>query len=155
MTNAHAARGSPANINTSRRLMFRDGLSRARERWSSERILIAMTSSSATSRSILRLLGNANIQPAFPIGSSPSPGADQIRSFVAHGPRPPTRPVSFRGPAAQPRNPSSSVTLTKHAEPDARCSSTEAVMGFGRGALLWLLGIPLPIIILLALFWHH
>jgi len=25
-------------------------------------------------------------------------------------------------------------------------------MGFGRGALLWLLGIPLPIIILLALF---
>jgi len=28
-------------------------------------------------------------------------------------------------------------------------------MGFGRGALLWLIGIPLPIIILLALFWHH
>jgi len=28
-------------------------------------------------------------------------------------------------------------------------------MGFGRGVLLWLLGIPLPIIILLALFWHH
>jgi hypothetical protein len=31
----------------------------------------------------------------------------------------------------------------------------EANMGFGRGALLWLLGVPLPIIILLALFWHH
>jgi hypothetical protein len=31
----------------------------------------------------------------------------------------------------------------------------EAVMGFGRGLLLWLLGIPLPIIILLALFWNH
>jgi hypothetical protein len=31
----------------------------------------------------------------------------------------------------------------------------EALMGFGRGALLWLLGVPLPIIILLALFWHH
>jgi hypothetical protein len=31
----------------------------------------------------------------------------------------------------------------------------EATMGFGRGALLWLLGVPLPIIILLALFWHH
>jgi len=30
----------------------------------------------------------------------------------------------------------------------------EADMGFGRGALLWLLGIPLPIIILLALFWR-
>jgi hypothetical protein len=29
------------------------------------------------------------------------------------------------------------------------------IMGFGRGALLWLLGIPLPIILLLALFWHH
>jgi len=28
-------------------------------------------------------------------------------------------------------------------------------MGFGRGLLLWLLGIPLPIIILLALFWHY
>jgi len=27
-------------------------------------------------------------------------------------------------------------------------------MGFGRGALLWLLGVPIPIIILLALFWH-
>jgi hypothetical protein len=30
----------------------------------------------------------------------------------------------------------------------------ENVMGFGKGALLWLLGIPLPIIILLALFWR-
>jgi hypothetical protein len=29
------------------------------------------------------------------------------------------------------------------------------IMGFGRGALLWLLGIPLPIILLLALFWHN
>jgi len=27
-------------------------------------------------------------------------------------------------------------------------------MGFGRGILLWLLGIPLPIIILLAIFWR-
>jgi hypothetical protein len=31
----------------------------------------------------------------------------------------------------------------------------EVVMGLGKGALLWLLGIPLPIIILLALFMHH
>jgi hypothetical protein len=31
----------------------------------------------------------------------------------------------------------------------------ECVMGFGKGALLWLLGIPLPIILLLALFWHN
>jgi hypothetical protein len=31
----------------------------------------------------------------------------------------------------------------------------EGEMGFGRGALLWLLGVPLPIIILIVLFWHH
>ena len=30
----------------------------------------------------------------------------------------------------------------------------EEIMGFDRGLLLWLLGIPLPIIILLALFWR-
>jgi len=33
-------------------------------------------------------------------------------------------------------------------------SCEENIMGFGRGALLWLLGIPLPIILLLALFWR-
>jgi hypothetical protein len=27
-------------------------------------------------------------------------------------------------------------------------------MNMGRGILLWLLGVPIPIIILLALFWH-
>jgi hypothetical protein len=31
----------------------------------------------------------------------------------------------------------------------------EDIMGFGRGALLWLIGIPLPIILLLAVFMHH
>jgi hypothetical protein len=31
----------------------------------------------------------------------------------------------------------------------------EDAMGFGRGLLLWLIGIPLPIIILLAIFMHH
>jgi hypothetical protein len=30
----------------------------------------------------------------------------------------------------------------------------DAVMTFGKGALLWLIGIPLPIILLLALFWR-
>jgi hypothetical protein len=30
----------------------------------------------------------------------------------------------------------------------------EKIMTFGKGALLWLLGIPLPIILLLALFWR-
>jgi hypothetical protein len=29
------------------------------------------------------------------------------------------------------------------------------VDGFGRGVLFWLVGVPIPIIILLALFWHH
>jgi hypothetical protein len=30
----------------------------------------------------------------------------------------------------------------------------ESIMTFGKGALLWLIGIPLPIILLLALFWR-
>jgi hypothetical protein len=30
----------------------------------------------------------------------------------------------------------------------------EDPMGMGRGLLLWLIGIPLPIIILLAIFWR-
>jgi hypothetical protein len=29
------------------------------------------------------------------------------------------------------------------------------IMDFTRGALLWLLGLPLPVILLIALFWHH
>jgi hypothetical protein len=37
----------------------------------------------------------------------------------------------------------------------ARHQLEEDDMGFGRGALLWLLGVPIPVIILLALFWHH
>ena len=28
-------------------------------------------------------------------------------------------------------------------------------MGFGKGALLWLICVPLPIILLVALFMHH
>jgi hypothetical protein len=31
----------------------------------------------------------------------------------------------------------------------------EAEMSFGKGVLLWLIGIPLPIILLLAVFMHH
>ena len=31
----------------------------------------------------------------------------------------------------------------------------ERVMGFGRGALLWLIEIPIPIILLIAVFMHH
>jgi hypothetical protein len=40
-------------------------------------------------------------------------------------------------------------------EESANPTLMEDTMGFGRGALLWLIGIPLPIIILLALFMHH
>jgi hypothetical protein len=47
-----------------------------------------------------------------------------------------------------------------HSRPALPCRQTDrdlrrTIMGFGRGLLLWLLGIPLPIIILLAIFWHH
>jgi hypothetical protein len=31
----------------------------------------------------------------------------------------------------------------------------EATMTFGRGMLLWLIGIPLPVILLLAILMHH
>jgi hypothetical protein len=31
----------------------------------------------------------------------------------------------------------------------------EAAMTFGRGMLLWLIGIPLPVIVLLAILMHH
>jgi hypothetical protein len=34
------------------------------------------------------------------------------------------------------------------------CTTQEAKMGLGKGALLWMIGIPLPIILLLALFWR-
>jgi hypothetical protein len=45
-------------------------------------------------------------------------------------------------------------------EPDRRLAvstrpTQELIMGFGRGLLLWLIGIPLPIILLLAIFMHH
>jgi hypothetical protein len=33
-------------------------------------------------------------------------------------------------------------------------TTMEAAMGLGKGALLWLLGVPIPIIILLMLFWR-
>ncbi|MDB5579133.1 MAG: Arch protein sorting [Bradyrhizobium sp.] len=38
------------------------------------------------------------------------------------------------------------IHAVKHKETD---------MGFGKGALLWLIGIPLPIILLLALFMNR
>jgi hypothetical protein len=37
----------------------------------------------------------------------------------------------------------------------AKQLTQEAAMGFGKGMLLWLIGIPIPIILLVALFMHH
>jgi hypothetical protein len=48
-----------------------------------------------------------------------------------------------------------SEELTKGLRVKPEHEKWETTMGFGKGALLWLLGVPLPIIILLALFWHH
>jgi hypothetical protein len=39
--------------------------------------------------------------------------------------------------------------------PNAVFVGWRLLMGLGRGLLLWLLGVPLPIVLLLALFWHH
>jgi hypothetical protein len=41
-------------------------------------------------------------------------------------------------------------------EPLARrfCLHVEEEVAMGRGILLWLLGIPIPIIILILIFWH-
>jgi len=33
--------------------------------------------------------------------------------------------------------------------------SQETDMDLGRGLLLWFLGVPIPVLILLALVWHH
>jgi hypothetical protein len=33
-------------------------------------------------------------------------------------------------------------------------ATKESVMGLGKGALLWLIGVPIPIILLLVLFWR-
>jgi hypothetical protein len=43
---------------------------------------------------------------------------------------------------------------TQRAHARFLCTTQEATMGLGKSALLWLIGIPLPIIIILALFWH-
>jgi hypothetical protein len=31
----------------------------------------------------------------------------------------------------------------------------EALMDWGKGLILWLIGIPIPVILLIAMFWHH
>ncbi len=60
--------------------------------------------------------------------------------MTAARPSPPERPTS------EPRYTPGVIRF----EPEHR----RRIMGLGRGALLWLVGVPLPIIILLALFWR-
>ena len=61
-----------------------------------------------------------------------------------------------------PKSPMASVLMAINANPETTPQgkqfeprTQENIMGFGRGLLLWLLGIRLPVIILLALFWHN
>lgn len=52
------------------------------------------------------------------------------------------------------RNHLGPTTFVLQAGEDA--DETEDIdMGFGRGALLWLIGVPIPVIVLIALLWHH
>jgi hypothetical protein len=60
-----------------------------------------------------------------------------------------------RGNPTPHQSSSRNTELTGHRGVDYAAQIMEAIMGFGRGALLWLIGIPLPIILLLALFMHH
>jgi hypothetical protein len=53
------------------------------------------------------------------------------------------------------RNDRGESALGWHEHETRQSTLREIIMGFGRGALLWLLGVPLPIILLLALFWHN
>jgi hypothetical protein len=53
---------------------------------------------------------------------------------------------------AHPRAGTHFATTRYVPEPSIRRSGEEAEVG--KGILLWLLGIPLPIILLLLLFWH-
>jgi hypothetical protein len=58
-------------------------------------------------------------------------------------------------PGSRTRMPELSGTPPKHTGcPPIKRANQEAEMTFGKGALLWLIGIPLPIILLLALFWR-
>jgi len=95
----------------------------------------------------LRFLGN----------SRPAQVGDGHRGLSR---RSPLRPDSSVGPKTQnyKRRPiaiCSQLELWRSRRVICSTNKSEDVMGFGRGLLLWLLGIPLPIIILLAIFMHH
>ena len=68
------------------------------------------------------------------------------------GPRP--TPEAVRTPSLGFGVPRQSAIV--HANPwsSGECRLKEGVLTMGRSVLLWLLGVPIPIIILLALFWH-
>jgi hypothetical protein len=71
--------------------------------------------------------------------------------------RPSPEPQAYRGHDARLTTPSAYEFLFAvelHGHPCVFSTQKERVMGLGRGALFWLLGVPLPIIILLLLFWR-
>ena len=49
----------------------------------------------------------------------------------------------------------SKASPRRSTEASPGCGTGTKITCLGRGAPLWALGVPLPIIILLALFWHH
>jgi hypothetical protein len=75
-----------------------------------------------------------------------APGASAARCF-RHRKVPAARPAAIGQMLS--RNPQGRMRV-----PGANNKLEEEAMGIGKGALLWLLGIPLPIILLLALFWR-
>ena len=85
----------------------------------------------------VRAAQRAACRPRRSQGSSPQPSAS---CWCGGGRRPGER-----------RNFSDSAPLPHR----FRLVTTEDNMTFGKGALLWLIGVPLPIILLLALFWHN
>jgi hypothetical protein len=46
------------------------------------------------------------------------------------------------------------IRIGNYSESDGLLGDITMEVPMGRGILLWLLGVPIPIIILLALFWH-
>jgi hypothetical protein len=64
------------------------------------------------------------------------------------------RGIDAKGIDPQGHDPGRRRCRGRAAGPFIKRISEERIMGFGRGILLWLLGVPIPIIILLALFWR-
>jgi hypothetical protein len=59
-----------------------------------------------------------------------------------------------RCPGAGRRARQRETTPSNRNRPESLLGASHKEADMGRGILLWLLGVPIPIIILLALFWH-